>query len=210
MEINDSNFTVGLLKKEVIAMCVRKGWGDNGIQHPQHVAMAMMVELMELMEHFVGVPESRLDERFADPSELAETAEEAADVLMYALQIMHTIRCDVSAGLNPAFSDETTPISALRRHVGKCGVNASEQVMRLATVARFVLEEFQWMNEDEVQLMIKGGLPEKRAAIGSAFANMLREMLLLADRLDFDVAGAIMRKIGVVDKRVYPDSEPDR
>jgi hypothetical protein len=211
MEMRDANTTIGRLKAEVIAMCVRKGWGDeNGIQHTQHILSAMLVETLELLEHFIGIPEARVDAHFTDPEELTETAEEAADVMMYALQAMHTIGFDVSRGICPDFSDDATPIADLRSCVGKCGENPVQQCMRLAAAARFVVEEVQWMSEDEVQRMMKGGLPEKGRAIGAAWTSAFRELLLLANRLDFDVAGAIARKIGIVDKRVYSDSEPAR
>jgi len=209
MELRDANTTLGMLKSEVIAMCIRKGWGNNGIQHPQHVAAAMMVEMMELLEHFTGIDKEDEKTHFT-PSEVTETSEEAADVMMYALQIMQTIEYDVSNGLCGDFSDFTTPISEMRDYAGFCHRSASEQAMRLAISARFLLEELQWMSEEEVQHMIKGGLPDKRRDIGRAFVPAFREMLLLANRLQFDIAGVIMRKIGIVDKRVYSDSEPAR
>ena len=209
MVIRDSSTTVGFLKKEVIAMCLRKGWGDeHGIQHPQHIAAAMMVEMMELLEHFMDI-NGDIDAHFT-PDEVVETSEEAADVLMYSMQIMHTMGYDVSEGLCDEFSDEYTPISELRRHVGACSTDAVQQALRLATQARFLLEELQWMTEEEVQLMIKGGLPERRSAIGRAFIPLFREMLILANKLNFEISGVIMRKIAIVDKRVYSDSEPAR
>ena len=211
MEFTDKNTTLGRIKSELMDMCKYKGWGDeNGIQHAQHITSAMMVEMMELLEHFIGIPEAEADSHFADHSEKVETSEEAADVMMYALHVMNAIDYDVSAGLCQDFSDDTTTVSELREYVGKCTVNSLQQVMRLATMARFMLEDIQWMSEDQVQLMMKGGMPEKAKTIGDAFVGEFREMLLLADRLDFDVAGVIMRKIGIVYKRVYEDSEPER
>ena len=41
--MNDSNTTVATLKEQVMALCRRKGWGEDGVQNPQHVAMAMTV-----------------------------------------------------------------------------------------------------------------------------------------------------------------------
>lgn len=43
-------------------MCRRKGWGDeNGVQNPQHVAMAMTVEMSELLEHFQWLDPADVD-----------------------------------------------------------------------------------------------------------------------------------------------------
>ena len=50
--MNDSNTTINQLKEAVHALCIRKGWGVEGVQNPQHVAMAMTVEMSELLEHF--------------------------------------------------------------------------------------------------------------------------------------------------------------
>lgn len=210
MELRDTSTTIGRLKKEVIAMCIRKGWGDeNGIQHPQHIAAAMMVELMELLEHFMGLDSCDMASCFTGNA-VVETSEEAADVMMYSLQILHTIGFDLSKGLYGDFSDDITPISELRVHCGACAHNHLQQALRLVTVSRYVLEEMQWMTEEEVQSMINGGHPEKRHAIGRAFVSMYREMFILANKLNFDVAGVISRKIGIVDKRVYSDTEPAR
>ena len=50
--MNDLDTTLDTLKGEVYALCLRKGWGVDGVQNPQHVAMAMTVEMSELLEHF--------------------------------------------------------------------------------------------------------------------------------------------------------------
>ena len=52
MTMNDGNTTLNQLKEQVYQMCLRKGWGVEGVQNPQHVAMAMTVEMSELLEHF--------------------------------------------------------------------------------------------------------------------------------------------------------------
>ena len=50
---SDRDTPIFELKRQILAMCRRKGWGDeNGVQDPQHVAMAMTVEMAELLEHF--------------------------------------------------------------------------------------------------------------------------------------------------------------
>ena len=47
--MNDRKTTLSGLKEAVHAMCIRKGWGVDGVQNPQHVAMAMTVEMSELL-----------------------------------------------------------------------------------------------------------------------------------------------------------------
>ena len=96
--MNDNNTTLAELKTLVHEMCLRKGWGNNGVQNPQHVAMAMTVEMSELLEHFQWLnPEdvtALMEGR--DPDRCAMIAEEFADVMMYGLQLMRTLDIDIT------------------------------------------------------------------------------------------------------------------
>lgn len=193
-------------------MCRRKGWGDDGIQNPQHVTMAMLVESMELMEHFVELDAAgeRALISGRNAAGTTEIAEEMADVLMYALQLMYTLNVDISAGMSPNFSDGATTVEALRAFSGKCTGGLKEQVMRVGIKARFVLEAFQWMSDMQVAALARGEKPGKCAEAGRAFADMLRELLRLANMLNIDISNAIARKIAIVDRRVYPEDDPVR
>ena len=96
--MNDSNTNINQLKEAVHALCIRKGWGVEGVQNPQHVAMAMTVEMSELLEHFQWLnPEDvqRLTEG-KDPERVALIAEEFADVMMYGMQLARTLGIDVA------------------------------------------------------------------------------------------------------------------
>ena len=75
-----------------------KRQGDNGIQNPQHMAMAMTVEMAEMLEHFQWLEEKdvRAMMRGEDPGRVALIAEEFADVMIYGLQIMTVLGVDVS------------------------------------------------------------------------------------------------------------------
>ena len=47
---SDQKTTVDEMRAACIALVKRKGWGDgNGVQNPQHVAMAMTVEMSEVL-----------------------------------------------------------------------------------------------------------------------------------------------------------------
>lgn len=210
--MRDGSCTIGKLKFEVIEMCRRKGWGDDGIQNPQHVAMAMLVETMELMEHFVTLDAAGERALVAgkNTAEITEIAEEMSDVLMYALQLMYTLNVDISAGMSPNFSDGATTVEALRAFAGECAGGLKEQVMWVGIKARFVLEAFQWMSDMQVAALARGEMPEKCAEAGDAFAEMFRGLLRLANMLNIDISEAIARKIAIVDRRVYPEDDPVR
>ena len=96
--MNDSNTTLDMLKEQVHLLCLRKQWGVDGVQNPQHVAMAMTVEMSELLEHFQWLnPEdvqALMEGR--DPERRAMIAEEFADVMMYGLQLMRTLDIDIT------------------------------------------------------------------------------------------------------------------
>lgn len=95
---NDSNTTIADLKRLVHEMCIRKGWGKEGVQNAQMVAMAMTVEMSELLEHFQWLQPEEVQKlmRGEDPDRCAMIAEEFADVMMYGMQLARTLNIDVT------------------------------------------------------------------------------------------------------------------
>ena len=96
--MNDSNTNINQLKEAVHALCIRKGWGVEGVQNPQHVAMAMTVEMSELLEHFQWLNPDDVQRMMdgGDPERVALIAEEFADVMMYGLQLARTLDIDIT------------------------------------------------------------------------------------------------------------------
>lgn len=96
--MNDANTSLSQLKEAVHALCLRKGWGVDGVQNPQHVAMAMTVEMSEMLEHFQWLDSEGVDRlmRGDDPDRCAQIAEEFADVMMYGLQMARTLNIDIT------------------------------------------------------------------------------------------------------------------
>lgn len=96
--MDDCSATLAELKKRVVDMCVRRGWGENGVQNPQHVAMAMTVEMSELLEHFSWLDKADVDRLLSggDPERTALIAEEFADVMIYGLQLANALNIDVT------------------------------------------------------------------------------------------------------------------
>lgn len=208
----DASCTIGKLKYEIIEMCRRKGWGDDGIQNPQHVAMAMLVEAMELLEHFGDIDASIENDLVSGRAEglKCEIAEELSDVLMYSMQLMYTMKVDVSRSIAEGCSDAETTIAQLRRIVEESGAGPVQQAMWIGINARFVLEIFQWMNDAQVEAFMRGAYPDKRDELAEAFAGMFREVLRFAELLNIDISASIARKIAIVDKRMYPEDDPVR
>ena len=96
--MNDRDTTLEALKAQVHALCLRKGWGEDGVQNPQHVAMAMTVEMSELLEHFQWLNPGDVEKLLAggDPDRVQMIAEEFADVMMYGLQLADALNIDVT------------------------------------------------------------------------------------------------------------------
>ena len=96
--MNDGNTTLNELKEHVHRLCLRKGWGVDGVQNPQQVAMAMTVEMSELLEHFQWLNPDDVKALTAgeDPARVALIAEEFADVMMYGLQLARTLGIDIT------------------------------------------------------------------------------------------------------------------
>ena len=97
--MQDTVTTVSELKEAVHEMCLKKGWGgETGVQNPQHVAMAMTVEMSELLEHFQWLNPEDVERLLngGDEKRKNKIAEEFADVMMYGLQLMRCLKIDVS------------------------------------------------------------------------------------------------------------------
>ena len=91
--MTDSETTIRELKQAIHRLVLSKGWGDeNGIQNPQHVAMALNVEASELLEHFQWLALLRGE----DPQRAQAIGEEFADVCMYGFQLMDCLGIDLS------------------------------------------------------------------------------------------------------------------
>ena len=96
--MDDTNTTLSFLKQRVHELCLRKGWGVDGVQNPQQVAMAMTVEMSELLEHFQWLNPEDVQTlmRGENPERLNAIAEEYADIMMYGLQLTRTLNIDIT------------------------------------------------------------------------------------------------------------------
>ena len=95
----DEKTTLAELKEAVLQMARYRGWGDeNGIQNPQQMAMAMSVEMGEMLEHFAWLDADGVKQILAGdmPKRREHIAEEFADVLIYGLQVMNALHVDIA------------------------------------------------------------------------------------------------------------------
>ncbi len=102
MEAKDQLTTTGELKAASLRLALEKGWGDeNGIQNPQCVAMAMSVEMAELLEHFQWMNAENVADLLAgkSPKKVDMIAEELADVFIYGLHLANALNIDVAGNI---------------------------------------------------------------------------------------------------------------
>lgn len=95
----DERVTLADLKEAVREMCICRGWGgEKAIQNPQQMAMAMAVELGEMMEHFAWLDADGVQALIdgQSPKRRDMIAEEMCDVLIYGIQIMRALNVDIS------------------------------------------------------------------------------------------------------------------
>lgn len=90
----DSSTTVAELRQLVDEFVDQRQWAQ--FHSPKNLAMALAIEVAELMEHFqwMEVPASR--EVAQQPEKLADVAEELADVLSYTLAMANSLGIDLS------------------------------------------------------------------------------------------------------------------
>ena len=95
----DSKTTLQDIKDAVRDMCLYRGWGgEKAIQNPQRMAMAMVIELGELMEHFAWLEPEEL-QNLVDgkmPARRDHIMEELADIMIYAFQLARGLDMDIS------------------------------------------------------------------------------------------------------------------
>ena len=95
----DSKTTLQDLKDAVRDMCIYRGWGgEKALQDAQRMAMAMTIELGELMEHFAWLDGEGIARLMAGemPQRREHIAEELADVLIYAIHMARSLDVDLA------------------------------------------------------------------------------------------------------------------
>jgi dCTP diphosphatase len=90
----DSQTTVAALRQLVNAFIDDRDW--HQFHSPKNLAMSLAIEAAELMEHFqwISNDESRLVA--GQPEQIAQVADELADVLCYTLAMANELNLDLS------------------------------------------------------------------------------------------------------------------
>ena len=94
----DSEATLGDLKKLVKKFCDDRDWDQY--HNAKDLAIGIITESSELLEHFRFKSEKEIEEMFKDEKKKGEISEETADVFYFLLRLAQKYDIDLSSELN--------------------------------------------------------------------------------------------------------------
>jgi NTP pyrophosphatase (non-canonical NTP hydrolase) len=92
--MSDADTTVEKLREAMRAFVAERAW--EKYHTPKDLAMSLAIEAAELMELFQWLDPEESRAIADSPQQLAEVADELADVLCYALSLANVLEIDVS------------------------------------------------------------------------------------------------------------------
>ena len=92
--MRDESTTISDLKKLAIRFRDERDWAQ--FHSPRNLAVSMVLEAAELLEHFQWLTDEEVSEYLSGEGREA-VAEEIADVLMYLLTMAHDLGIDVAS-----------------------------------------------------------------------------------------------------------------
>jgi NTP pyrophosphatase (non-canonical NTP hydrolase) len=95
--MSDRQTTVAELRGLVREFVERRDWRQ--FHAPKNLAMSLAIEAAELMEHFQWISPEDSRRIGESPEQLAQVADELADVLCYALAMSNELDIDLSAAI---------------------------------------------------------------------------------------------------------------
>lgn len=107
------------LRDRLRAFALERDWGQ--FHSPKNLACALSVEAAELLEHFQWMTEDQ--SRAPDPARRAQIAHEAADVLLYLVQLADQLDIDLLAAAEHkmALNAVRYPVERARGNSRKAG-----------------------------------------------------------------------------------------
>lgn len=107
------------LRDRLRAFALERDWGQ--FHSPKNLACALSVEAAELLEHFQWMTEEQ--SRSPDEAQRAQIAHEAADVLLYLVQLADQLGIDLVAAAEHkmALNAARYPVESARGNSRKAG-----------------------------------------------------------------------------------------
>jgi dCTP diphosphatase len=92
--MSDTKTTVAELRQLVNAFVDARDW--HQFHSPKNLAMSLAIESAELMEHFQWITTDESRRMTEQPEQMAEVADELADVFCYLLAMANELNLDLS------------------------------------------------------------------------------------------------------------------
>ncbi len=94
----DSSTNIEDLKQKVKKFCEDRDWDQ--FHNPKDLAIGIITESAELLEHFRFRSEKEIEEIFKDPKKRENISEEMADILIFLLRLSQRYSIDLSLELD--------------------------------------------------------------------------------------------------------------
>ncbi|MCM2280968.1 MAG: nucleotide pyrophosphohydrolase [Bdellovibrionaceae bacterium] len=92
--MSDASTTIESLKQNIQAFCEERDWDQ--FHDPKELAIGLITEASELLEHFRFRSPAEVAERLREPSSREEIEDELADVLFFILRFAGRNEIDLS------------------------------------------------------------------------------------------------------------------
>jgi len=94
----DNKATLNELKEKIKTFCEERDWDQY--HNAKELAIGIVTEASELLQHFRFKSEKEIDEMFKNESRRQEFSEEIADVLYFVLRLSQRYNIDLTMELN--------------------------------------------------------------------------------------------------------------
>lgn len=101
----DDEINVKLLKEKVKDFCEERDWDQY--HNAKDLAIGIITEASELLEHFRFKSESKVDDLFKNKQKKEEISEELADVFFFVLRLAEKYQIDLSDELQKKLEKNT-------------------------------------------------------------------------------------------------------
>ena len=110
----DQKTTIEDLKKKVQSFCETRDWDQY--HNAKDLAIGIITEASELLEHFRFKNEAEIEKFFHDPKKKGEIESELADILWFLVRIAQRYDIDLSKTLNAkiALNEKRYPVEKVK------------------------------------------------------------------------------------------------
>ena len=102
---SDSETTIRQLKQTVKEYCEERDWDQY--HNPKDLAIGVITEAAELLEHFRFKSEKEMDKMLADQKKKGEISDEISDVLMFIIRFAQKYDIDIAESFQRKMDQNT-------------------------------------------------------------------------------------------------------